>query len=67
MIGGERKPAVLVELCAPQVYKKKKEEVLKSLEGFYKTEQLFALQQAFDEYVFYTTKMEACIRKLMKY
>jgi hypothetical protein len=30
------------------VYKKKKEEVIKSLQGFYKTEELFALLQAFD-------------------
>ena len=57
ILGGEYKPEVLVELCAPQVYKKKKEEVIKSLQGFYKTEQLFALQQAFDEYVFYSKKI----------
>jgi transposase len=54
----------LVELCALQVYKKKKEEVIKSLEGFYKEEQLFALQQAYDEYVFYTNKMAECDQKI---
>jgi transposase len=64
ILAGERKAEVLVELCAAQVYKKKKEEVLKSLEGFYKTEQLFALQQAFDEYTFYSKKMEECDKKI---
>jgi len=64
ILGGENKPEVLVELCAVQVYKKKKEEVIKSLQGFYKTEQLFALQQAFDEYVFYCKKMDECDRKI---
>ena len=64
ILGGERKPEVLVELCAPQVYKKKKDEVLKSLEGFYKPEQLFGLQHAFDEYLFYSRKMEECDKKI---
>ena len=64
ILGGEKRPEVLVELCAPQVYKKKKEEVIESLQGFYKTEQLFALQQAFDEYIFYTIKMEDCDKKI---
>jgi transposase len=64
ILGGEKKPEVLVELCAPQVYKKKKEEVIKSLEGFYKTEQLFALQQAFDEFMFYSKKMTECDKKI---
>jgi len=64
ILSGEKKPEVLVELCAPQVYKKKKEEVIKSLQGFYKSEQLFALQQAFDEYLFYTKKMEDCDKQI---
>jgi transposase len=64
ILGGERKPEVLVELCAPQVYKNKKEEVLKSLQGFYKTEQLFGLQQAFDEYQFYSKKIEECDKRI---
>jgi hypothetical protein len=64
ILGGERKPEVLVELCTAQVYKNKKEEVIKSLQGFYKPEQLFALQQAFDEYMFYCKKMEECDKKI---
>ena len=64
ILGGQRKPEALVELCAAQVYKNKKEEVIKSLQGFYKQEQLFALQQAFDEYVFYTKKMEECDKEI---
>ena len=64
ILGGESKPEVLVELCAAQVYKKKKEEVIKSLQGFYRSEQLFALQQAFDEYMFYSKKMEECDKKI---
>jgi transposase len=64
ILGGQKDPAILVELCAAQVYKKKKEEVIKSLEGFYKEEQLFALQQAYDEYVFYTKKMSECDQKI---
>jgi transposase len=64
ILGGQKNPQVLVELCAAQVYKKKKEEVIKSLEGFYKEEQLFALQQAYDEYVFYTKKMAECDQKI---
>jgi hypothetical protein len=64
ILAGERKPEVLVELCTAQVYKNKKEEVIKSLEGFYRTEQLFALQQAFDEYMFYCKKMDECDKKI---
>jgi hypothetical protein len=64
ILGGERKPEVLVELCATQVYQKKKNEVLKSLQGFYKTEQLFGLQHAFDEYLFYSKKIEECDNKI---
>ena len=64
ILGGERRPEVLVELCAPQVYKKKKDEVLKSLQGFYKTEQVFGLQHGFDEYLFYSKKIEECDKKI---
>lgn len=64
ILGGEKRPEVLVELCSSQVYKKKKEEVIQSLQGFYKPGQLFALQQAFDEYLFYTKKIEDCDREI---
>jgi transposase len=64
ILGAETRPEVLVELCAPQVYKKKKDEVLKSLQGFYKKEQLFGLQQAFDEYQFYSKKIEECDQRI---
>lgn len=66
ILKGERDPQVLVTLCAGQVLKNKREEVIKSLEGFYKSEQLFALKQAFDEYNFYAAQMTECDREIQK-
>lgn len=60
ILNGERDPQALVMLCAGQILKNKKDEVLKSLEGFYKPDQLFALKQAYEEYHFYTNQMAQC-------
>ncbi len=42
ILAGEREPVLLAELCVSQILEKKKELVIKSLQGHYSPEQLFA-------------------------
>jgi len=64
ILGGEKEPRKLTALCDRQILEKKEAEVLKSLEGFYKDEQLYALQHAYDEYKFYEGKIKQCDEKM---
>lgn len=60
ILAGQRDPAVLAALCEAQVLKKKKAEVLKSLEGDWQEHHLFALRQALEAYRFYQGQIAAC-------
>ena len=64
ILSGERDAKNLASLCDRQIQKNKEVEILKSLEGFYKEEQLYALQHAYDEYNFYADKIKQCDAKM---
>jgi len=64
ILKGERDRSVLVSLCYQSVIKKKKELVLKALEGKYTEAGLFALKQAYDGYLFYLRQIEECDKKI---
>jgi hypothetical protein len=60
ILSGERNKETLLSLCHESVRKKKSEEVLKALEGYYTQAGLFALQQAYDGYQFYHKQIQQC-------
>jgi transposase len=60
ILSGERDPHVLAELCASVILKKKKELVIKSLEGHYSEEHLFALKQAVQTWLYYNKLVKEC-------
>ena len=64
ILDGERDPEKLVLLCDKQILKNKKEEVLKSLNGNYRREYVFALQQAYDAWNYYNVLIEQCDQKI---
>ena len=66
ILKGERNKEKLLSLCHSSIIKKKKEEVLKSLNGKYTQSGLFALQQAFDAYNFYQLQIRQCDQMLEK-
>src|SRR3954453_5290721 len=59
ILQGERRPEVLVELLDGRI-KASRETVLRSLEGVYKAEHLFELQQSFELYEVYRRKVQQC-------
>lgn len=66
MLNGEKNPENLALLCGTQILKNKKLEVIKSLEGNYKSEYLFALKQAVELWEFYQEKILACDKEIEK-
>lgn len=60
ILGGERDPQVLLSYCTSDLIKRKGNDILLSLEGNYKQEYLFELQQACDGYFFYLAQVEKC-------
>lgn len=64
VLKGERNKETLLKMCHSKIIKNKKEEVLKSLNGRYTKHGLFALQQAFDSYIFYQHQIEQCDQML---
>lgn len=64
ILKGERNKEILLKMCHSKIIKNKKEEVLKSLNGRYTKHGLFALQQAFDSYIFYQHQIEQCDQML---
>ena len=61
---GENKPENLLALCSKGLKKRKSESILGSLEGIYKEEYLFALNQALEVYDFYIKKIHECDKKI---
>jgi transposase len=59
ILQGERRAQVLVELLDGRI-KASREVVIKSLEGVYKAEHLFELQQSFELYAVYRQKVQQC-------
>ncbi len=64
ILNGERDKHVLVTLCHRSILKKKKELVLKALEGRYTEAGLFALRQAYEGYKFYLQQIAECDKKI---
>jgi len=60
ILAGERNAVTLTELCTESILKKKKELVIKSLEGNYSEEHLFALRQAFGTWGYYNGLIGEC-------
>jgi transposase len=63
ILKGERNPVTLAALTDPRV-KATKEDIVKSLQGIWKNEYLFMLQQAYDEYFFYQGQIKCCEEKI---
>lgn len=63
IINGERDPQELIKLKDPRI-EASDEDIKKSLAGIWKEEYLFTLKQAYDEYFFYQSQIEACEQKI---
>jgi transposase len=66
ILQGERDPSVLANLCDPHI-QASPEEVARSLEGTWREDLLFELQQAVDSYQFAQRQIQQCDRKLQSY
>lgn len=60
ILQGERNPQVLLSLCTSDLIKRKGTDILLALEGNYKPEYIFELQQAYEGYVFYLNQVKKC-------
>jgi transposase len=60
ILEGERNATVLLSYCTSDLRKRKGNEILLALEGNYKKEYLFELQQAYDGYIFYLEQVKKC-------
>ena len=66
LLAGERDAKVLAKLRDPRC-QASEEEIVQSLQGNWKEDLLFALQQAVDAYDFYQWQMEKCDQQLQRY
>lgn len=64
ILAGERAPQALLVLCDPQIQKKKGDRVLRSLQGTWAPEHLFALGQGLAAWEFYQTLLGECDRRI---
>jgi len=60
ILGGEKNPHKLLSYCSSRLIKTKGQEILLALEGNYKEEYLFELQQAYKGYMFYLEQVKEC-------
>lgn len=65
IIAGERDPQVLCTLCDPRI-KASHEEIIKSLQGIWKEEYLFMLEQAVENYEFLQNQIKRCEEKIQQ-
>jgi hypothetical protein len=66
ILEGERNANVLLSVCDTRLQKNKSEEILKALEGFYTSQGLFGLKQAYKAYFFYQQQIEECDHEISK-
>ena len=64
ILGGQRDPEKLLELCDVQVIARKEQAMLKALEGNYRPEHLFALGQAYEAWQFFQKQILACDQQI---
>jgi transposase len=60
ILEGEQNAEKLLSYCSPELLKRKREDLLLALQGNYKKEYLFELQQAYDGYFFYLEQVKKC-------
>lgn len=60
IIEGERNAEVLLSYCTSSLIRRKGPDILLALEGNYKEEYLFELQQAYQGYMFYLDQVDKC-------
>jgi hypothetical protein len=60
ILDGERSPERLAALCSAQILKRKRSQVLRSLQGTWQERHLFALRQALEGYRFYQAQIAEC-------
>jgi len=63
ILSGERNPDTLCKLCDPRI-KASREDIIKSLEGIWRTEYLFMLEQAVENYEFHQSQIKSCKEKI---
>jgi transposase len=66
VVAGERDPQKLAELSHPQV-RASREEIVKSLEGNWRQELIFVLQQEIEMYDIYQQRIAECDQRLQKH
>lgn len=66
ILKGERNSDKLVALCHRSVREKKSTELLKALEGHYTPQGLFALNQAYQAYMFYQRQILDCDKQIQQ-
>lgn len=66
IVNGQRDPAALLELCDPEVQKRKAGPILRALKGTWDAEHLFALRQAVEGWDFFQTQIGACDLKIQE-
>lgn len=66
ILAGERDAQVLLSLCTSDLIKRKGIDILLALEGNYKEEYIFELQQAYDAYMFYLNQIKICDKETEK-
>jgi hypothetical protein len=65
IIAGERNPEILYKLCDPRI-KASREDIIKSLDGIWKDEYLFMLEQAVETYEFHKKQVKTCEEKIQQ-
>lgn len=65
ILNGQRDPVALAQLKHPQV-KSSEEEIAKALDGHYRDEQLFILQQSVASYDYFQCRIQECDTKIME-
>ena len=63
ILSGERDAEKLANLCDPRI-KAPREEIVKSLEGFWSEEHLFELSQCYKAYLFHNELIKECDKKI---
>ena len=67
IIRGERDPEMLYRCCDKRIKLEKKDSIIKSLNGVWKEEHLFELEQSYDLFKFYQEKIKACDAQIEKH
>jgi hypothetical protein len=66
ILSGERDANKLLLLCDTRLKRNKSVEILKALEGFYTSQGIFALKQAYNAYLFYQQQIVECDNEISK-